>query len=38
MNHLDQAQLEIAVCDWLKAEPLGWEYANRLMLRRKEVA
>ena len=28
MNHLDEAQLEIAVCDWLRAEPLGWEYAH----------
>jgi len=28
MNPLDEAQLEIAVCDWLKAEPLGWEYAH----------
>ena len=26
MTYLDEAQLEIAVCDWLKAEPLGWEY------------
>jgi len=28
MNPLDEAQLEIAVCDWLKAEPLGWQYAH----------
>ena len=27
MNHLDEAQLEIAVCDWLKDRPLGWNYA-----------
>ena len=30
MNHLDEAQLEVAVCDWLKAEPLGWEYVYGL--------
>ncbi|GIW83437.1 MAG: hypothetical protein KatS3mg105_5244 [Gemmatales bacterium] len=28
MKALDEAQLEIAVCDWLKAEPLGWEYVH----------
>lgn len=26
MKALDEAQLEIAVCDWLKVEPKGWEY------------
>lgn len=26
MKALDEAQLEIAVCEWLKAPPLGWEY------------
>jgi len=30
VNHLDEAQLEIAVCDWLKAEPLGWDYVYGL--------
>ena len=28
MNHLDEAQLEIAVCDWLKSEPLEWDYVH----------
>lgn len=30
MKTRDEAQLEIAVCNWLKAEPLGWEYVSML--------
>ena len=28
MNHFDEAHLEIAVCDWLNADPLGSEHVR----------
>jgi len=27
-SYLDEAQLEIAVCDWLTDSGLGWEYVH----------
>ena len=28
MSHLDEAQFEIAVCDWLKAQPFGRKHLH----------
>ena len=28
MSYLDEAQLEIAVCNWMKSDGLEWKYVH----------